>query len=107
MVHAARRDLHLVAFDAKHRADMFAVRSLYLHVLFDLRSFDRGDYLLPLIVLPRTTTCQGAPTTNASDRWRASVTFTAQDNTFSIKHSRYGAWSGFDRMKSETGKSAP
>jgi hypothetical protein len=42
MVHATGRDLHLAAFYTEDRADMIAVRALYFHVLFDLRSIDHG-----------------------------------------------------------------
>jgi hypothetical protein len=38
MVHAAGRYLHLLAFHAKDRTDVFAVGALHFHVLFDLRS---------------------------------------------------------------------
>ena len=51
MVHSAGRYLDLSSFDAKNRTHMFAVRTLHFHVLFDLRSIDHGDYLLPLMLL--------------------------------------------------------
>ena len=47
VVHAARRYLDLFPFDAEHAADVFAVRTLHFHVLFDLQGIDHGDYLMP------------------------------------------------------------
>src|SRR5439155_12914688 len=94
MVHATGRHLHLFTFDAKHRTDMLAIRTLYFHVLFDLRSIDHGDYLLPLARVLRTKRRAKAPsgqrlwpTTLANSR--ASGTTVLQVGSF--KEKRRGA----------------